>query len=99
MRAVFYRAMQDGEADRNPVAELPKGKKLQKEAPTAERILELDEQPKLLEQLHGWLRLMAIFCLQTATRRGDLVQLTWKVVHPTYVEFLETKECKSVSFN
>lgn len=83
-----------GEADHNPVAELPKGRKLYKEAEIPERILELDEQPKLLSALPAWLRLMAIFCLQTATRRGDLVQLAWKAVHPTYVEFLETKECK-----
>jgi len=94
LRAVFYRAMQTGDADRNPVAELPKGKKLAKETPTAGRILEHDEQPKLFDALPAWLRMMAIFCMQTATRRGDLVQLTWKAVHPTYVEFLETKECK-----
>ena len=94
LRALFYRAIATGDADLNPVAALPKGKKLRKEMPTAGRILEEDEQPKLLEQLPGWLLLMAIFCLQTATRRGDLVKLTWKPVHPQYVEFLETKECK-----
>lgn len=94
LRALFYRAMQDGEAERNPVADLPRGQKLGKEKPLAERILEMDEQGKLLDALPGWLRLMAIFCLQTAARRGDLVRLRWRAVHPAYVEFLETKECK-----
>lgn len=94
LRAVFYRAMREGCAAHNPVAELPKGEKLRKETATAGRILEREEEPRLLTQLPPWLRLLAMFCLQTATRRGDLVHLTWKAVHPEYVEFLETKECK-----
>jgi len=37
---------------------------------------------------------MAEFNLQTGVRRGDLLHLTWKSVHPSYVEFAQTKECK-----
>jgi integrase len=96
LRAAFYWAMRkdNGYASHNPVADLPRREKLRKEAQIPERVLEPNEEPKLLERLPGWLRLMVIFCLQTATRRGDLMLLTWKAVHPDFVEFLETKECK-----
>jgi integrase len=35
---------------------------------------------------------LVIFNLQTAARRGDLLNLTWKGVHSDHVEFLHTKE-------
>jgi integrase len=92
LRASFYRAMRNGLMSHNPVAQLPKGEKMKTEAPIATRVLEHEEQPALLEKLPGWLRLLAIFCLQTAARRGDLLKLTWGAVHADHVEFLDTKE-------
>lgn len=92
LRASFYWAMRNGLMSYNPVAQLPKGEKMKTEAAIATRVLEQEEQPALLEQLPGWLRLLAIFCLQTTARRGDLLKLTWGAVHTDHVEFLDTKE-------
>lgn len=61
-------------------------------APT--RVLESGEDKKLLEALPNWLRLMAIFALQTAARRGEVVNLKWEAVHPESVELCETKSGK-----
>ena len=92
LRAAFYWAMANGLAGSNPVIEL--ADKMLKEAPIATRVLKRDEQDKLLKCLPTWLRLAVIFCLQTAARRGDVVNLTWKSVNRSHVEFLETKEGK-----
>jgi integrase len=45
----------------------------------------------LLEALPNWLRLMTILALQTAARRGEIVNLTWEAVHPENIELCETK--------
>src|SRR6185437_7693357 len=55
-------------------------------------ILEPSEQVKLLAALPGYLRLMTIFALQTAARRGELLSLTWEALHPENVELCETKD-------
>ena len=76
---------------RNPVAALNKKMLDEEQAPT--RVLEEgEEQKKLLEAMPAWLRLMAIFCLQTAARRGEFVNLTWESLHPESVELCETKD-------
>jgi integrase len=53
-----------------------------------------EEQAKIVGELQGWLRSLVEFNLQTGARRGDLLQLTWESVHPSYVEFARTKECR-----
>jgi len=82
-----------GRRGRDPVAKFKFADEERQKS--AGRILETDEeQNRLLDSLPAWLRLMVEFGLQTAARRGDLVKLTWRSVHPDYVEFLETKECR-----
>lgn len=96
VRHAFYWAIQNGDAETNPFAGLRKKKLDEEQSPT--RILEEgDEQRKLIEAMPAWLRLMAIFCLQTAARRGELVNLTWESVHPENVEFCETKDSEKRS--
>ncbi len=91
LRHALYWAIQNGELDKNPVAALNKKMLDEEQAPT--RVLEEgEEQKKLLEAMPAWLRLMAIFCLQTAARRGELVNLTWESLHPESVELCETKD-------
>jgi len=100
LRAAFYWAMSLGDAALNPVAEL--NKKMLHEPPAPTRVLEEgDEEGKLIGALPAWLRLMAIFALQTGGRRGDLLNLTWEAVRPESVEFCETKdgEKRSVELN
>jgi integrase len=49
-------------------------------------LLEPEEDKKLLEALPNWLRLMTILALQTAARRGEIVNLKWEAVHPENIE-------------
>lgn len=95
LRHSFYWAIQNGEADKNPVAALNKKMLDEEQAPT--RILEPAEQSKLLSAMPGYLRLMTIFALQTAARRGELLALTWEAVHPENVELCETKDSEKRS--
>lgn len=93
LRHVFNKAIEWGDAAANPVAKFKFAKEDRQKS--AGRILETDEEHnKLLGALPAWLRLLVALALETAARRGDLVKLTWRSVHPDYVEFLETKECK-----
>ncbi len=96
LRHAFYWAMQNGDADENPVAKLNK-KMLDEEHPPTRVLEEGEEQRKLIEALPSWLRLMTIFCLQTAARRGEIVNLTWESVHPENVELCETKDSEKRS--
>ena len=96
LRHAFYWAKQNGDADQNPVALLNKKMLDEENLPT--RVLEEgDEQRKLIEAMPAWLRLMTIFCLQTAARRGELLNLTWESVHPENVELCETKDSEKRS--
>lgn len=96
LRHAFYWAIQNDDADKNPVAELNKKMLDEEHVPT--RVLEEgEEQRKLLETMPSWLRLITIFCLQTASRRGELVNLTWEAVHPENVELCETKDSEKRS--
>jgi integrase len=96
LRHAFYWAIQNGDAEKNPVAALNKKMLDEEQAPT--RVLEEgEEQKKLLEAMPAWLRLMTIFCLQTAARRGELVYLAWESLHPDNVELCETKDGKKRS--
>jgi integrase len=96
LRHAFYWAIQNGDADKNPVAALNK-KMLDEEHPPTRVLEEGDEQRKLIEAMPSWLRLMTIFCLQTAARRGELVNLTWESIHPENVELCETKDSEKRS--
>lgn len=95
LRHSFYWAIQNGDADKNPVAALNKKMLDEEQAPT--RILESAEQSKLLSAMPGYLRLMTIFALQTAARRGELLSLTWEAVHPENVELCDTKDSEKRS--
>jgi integrase len=92
LRHSFYWAIQNGYMETNPVAALNKKMLDEENAPT--RVLESGEDKKLLEALPNWLRLMAILALQTAARRGEVVNLKWEAVHPESVELCETKSGK-----
>ncbi len=83
-------AVRWGDADSNPAA----GIKMLQEAPMPERVLSETEQAALLEVMPTWLRLMTIFVLQTALRRGDVLNLTWAAVQGSGLELCETKEGK-----
>ncbi|HEX4001539.1 MAG TPA: tyrosine-type recombinase/integrase [Candidatus Acidoferrales bacterium] len=96
LRHSFYWAIQNGDADKNPVAALNK-KMLDEEQPPTRVLEEGEEQRKLMEAMPSWLRLMAIFCLQTAARRGEIVNITWESVHPENVELCETKDSEKRS--
>lgn len=93
LRHVFYKAIEWGETDANPAAKFVHLDE-DRQRPPARTIDSDEEQAKLLGAMPDWLRLMAEFNLQTGVRRGDLLRLTWKSVHPGYVEFAETKECR-----
>ena len=67
----------------------------EEQSPT--RVLEESEQGKLFPVMPGWLRLIVIFALQTAARRGELVYLTWESLHPESVELCETKDSEKRS--
>jgi integrase len=89
LRHSFYWAIQNGYMETNPVAAL--NKKMLDEAKSPTRVLEPEEDKKLLEALPNWLRLMTILALQTAARRGEIVNLKWEAVHPENIELCETK--------
>jgi integrase len=89
LRHSFYWAIQNGYMESNPVAALNKKMLDEENAPT--RVLEPEEDKKLLEALPNWLRLMTILALQTAARRGEVVSLKWEAVHPESIELCETK--------
>jgi integrase len=89
LRNSFYWAMTKDFMERNPVAALKK--KMLDEAKSPTRVLEPEEDKKLLEALPNWLRLMTILALQTAARRGEIVNLKWEAVHPENIELCETK--------
>jgi integrase len=96
LRAAFYWAIQNGHADKNPVAALKKKMLDEEQHPT--RVLEEgEEQRKLMEAMPAWLRLLTIFCSQTRARRGELLNLTWESVHPENVELCETKDSEKRS--
>jgi Phage integrase SAM-like domain len=68
LRRAFYWAIQNGDADKNPVAALNKKMLDEEQHPT--RVLEEgEEQRKLMEAMPSWLRLMTIFCLQNEGQR------------------------------
>jgi integrase len=91
LRHSLYWAIQQGWLEKNPVAELETKMLKEKQAPT--RVLEEgEEQKKFIEAMPAWLRLITIFCLQTAARRGELVNLAWESLHPDSVELCETKD-------
>lgn len=92
LRHSFYWAMTKDWMEQNPVASMIKIKLDEAESPT--RVLESDEDKKLLEALPNWLRLMAILALQTGARRGEIVNLKWEAVHPENIELCETKSGK-----
>ena len=93
VRTLFNQAVAWGDAGGNPAAKFQYADENRQKS--AGRILETaEEQNKLIGALPAWMRLLVRLGLQTGARRGDLVKLTWKSVHPDYVEFLETKECK-----
>jgi integrase len=89
LRNSFYWAMTKDFMERNPVAALKR--KMLDEAKSPTRVLEPEEDKKLLEALPNWLRLMTILALQTAARRGEIVNLKWEAVHPENIELCETK--------
>lgn len=93
LRHIFYKAMEWGEADANPAAKFEQLDE-ERQRPPARTIDSDEEQAKIVAALPGWLRSLVEFNLQTGCRRGDLLQLTWKSVHPDYVEFAQTKECR-----
>jgi integrase len=96
LRHSFYWAIQNGDAEKNPVAAL--NQKMLDEEQASTRVLEEgEEQKKFLEAMPAWLRLITIFCLQTAARRGELVNLTWESLHPDSVELCETKDSEKRS--
>jgi len=100
LRASLYWGMSRGDIASNPVAELNTIMLHEPEAPT--RVLEEgNEESKLISALPAWLRLIAIFALQTGARRGDILNLTWEAVRPESLEFCETKdgEKRSVELN
>ncbi len=78
------------DADSNPAA----GVNLPKEAPLPSRILSESEQGRLLRVMPQWLRQITLFTLQTALRRGDVLNLTWAAVQGETLELCETKEGK-----
>jgi integrase len=89
LRNSFYWAITKDFMERNPVASLKK--KMLDESKSPTRVLEPEEDKKLLEALPNWLRLMTILALQTAARRGEVVNLKWEAVHPENIELCETK--------
>jgi integrase len=100
LRAALYWGMSRGDISSNPVAELNTIMLHEPEAPT--RVLEEgSEESKFISALPAWLRLIAIFALQTGARRGDILNLAWEAVRPESLEFCETKdgEKRSVELN
>jgi integrase len=100
LRAALYWGMSRGDIASNPVAELNTVMLHEPEAPT--RVLEEgNEEAKFISALPAWLRLIAIFALQTGARRGDILNLTWEAVRSESLEFCETKdgEKRSVELN
>jgi integrase len=96
LRAAFYWGMSLDYLASNPVAELNQIKLDEPEAPT--RVLEEgSEESKFISTLPADIRLLTIFALQTAARRGDLLNLTWEAVRPECVEFCKTKNGKKRS--
>src|SRR2546425_1189506 len=88
LRHVLNCAVRWGDADCNPAACV----KMLAEAPMPVRVLSEAEQAALLEAMPTWLRLITTFLLQTALRRGDVLNLAWAAVQGASLELCEIKE-------
>lgn len=73
LRRFFYRAMDWGLADSNPV----KGVRRLREPPGRMKILSPDEAKKLLDACGPGLRPIVILALHTGMRRGEILGLKW----------------------
>jgi integrase len=73
LKTIFSKALKNGKAERNPT----QGVKLLKENNERDRILSLEEYPRLLAQCSPHLKQIVKLAYHTAMRQGEILSLTW----------------------